>query len=107
PLLRGSRDDAAGDPLAAAAERLGRVGVVVAAGVDHEGVPLHVGDLEPRDVQLPLGHALVGDLQLGQVPLVTTAAGALVRLGGVGIEVAARGLAGGLLAVLVGGIAAR
>lgn len=45
PGLRGPalRDDAAGDAAAAAAQRHGMVAVIVAAGMDHQGVMMDLG----------------------------------------------------------------
>ena len=51
-LRRSRRNHAARHPGAATAERLGRVRIVVPALVDHQRVPFHVGELQPRHVEL-------------------------------------------------------
>src|SRR3954453_4809660 len=73
--------NAAGDAAAAAAERQRLIGVVVAAGMDHQRAPLQpveVGD--PRRRQPLLGRAVRGDVERRQVAEVAAALGAPVLL---------------------------
>src|SRR5918992_5708160 len=55
--------DPAGDPAAAAAERLRLVAVVVAAGVDHQRLAARILDGEARRAELGHRHAVAADLE--------------------------------------------
>src|SRR5689334_10642529 len=102
-------DHAAGDALAPAAQRHRLVGVVVAAGVDHEGLALDLGQaLEARRRQRQDRTAVAAHHQRWQVAHVAAAGGPEVLLGAARVVVPAGGAGRHLLAVLfVGGAAAR
>jgi hypothetical protein len=111
PLLAAANtcllDHTAGDALAPAAQRGRLVGIVVAAGVDHEGLAFHVAQLgQARRRHRDAGTAIAAHHQRRQVAHVAVAGRSGMVLAGGWIVVAAGGPGRYRLAVLLVGTAA-
>ena len=92
-------DHAAGNARSTAAQGSGLVGVIVAAGMDHDGTALEILDAQIGSMQLGADSALGIGINGGQVALVSVFAGAFVPAGFIGVKVSARSQAGNFFAV--------
>src|SRR5690606_17140374 len=95
-------DHAAGDATATAAERLGRVAVIVAAFMDHDAAALEFGELEARRDHFLGGGAVVIHHQYRQIATVAHAVRTVMLAFASRVVMTARGTGSHLLAVLGG-----
>src|SRR5690606_6122230 len=99
-------DYSAGDARAATAQRRGAVGVVVSAGMHHQGTSLEVGLLQAWRQHRLGGRAFFFDVQTGQITQMTIAPRRTVLAGAVWVVMPPGRLGGGHLAVILGRVTA-